>query len=181
MINDQTTFVYYFLSACEAVDAVTTPMGRVSRSARELNNKQVAPIMAGLFAGAGGAVIRYGERVMLRDGGDQVAQDSRNALEAGMWRTLGYAVFWWYIAVHNCDIGAYENPAEHHCHEYNGHNLIRFSVVVAHVAWNFACDLKLASSHPVVWISQRLLGVGSRLCTVLSYGPRVVSEEKKFN
>lgn len=186
MINNQQTFVYLFLNACEAVDAVTTPMGRVSRSARELNNKQIAPILAGLFAGSGGAAIRYGERVLLRKGGDKVAQDSHKALEAAMWRTRGYAVLWWYLAVHNCTIHAYEDPNRHHCHEYNGHNLIRFTMVVAHVAWNLACDLKIATSHPFVWISQWLLQLGAQLSNLLSYGPATTrlaawDDKKKSN
>lgn len=184
LINEQNTFVYYFLNACEAVDAVTTPMGRVSRSARELNNKHIAPILAGLFAGAGGAAIRYAERIILRKGGEGVEQESRKAMEASMWRTLGYAFFWWFIAVHNCTTGVYEDPAVHHCHEYNGHNLIRFCIVVAHVVWNLACDLTLARGHPFVWLSQRFLEGGALYSKIFSYGPQPMANtnaNKKSN
>ena len=41
-INDKSSFFHYFFSACEAIDAVTTPMGRISRAARELTNKTMA-------------------------------------------------------------------------------------------------------------------------------------------
>ena len=44
MANSKSSFVHYFLNACEAIDGVTTPMGRVARSARELQNKSVAQI-----------------------------------------------------------------------------------------------------------------------------------------
>jgi len=179
LMNDKSSFVHYLLSACEAIDAVTTPMGRVSRSARELQNKGVAPILAGLFAGAGGAVIRYGERVLLRNQGPQVAQESRNALEAGVWRTLGYAVLWWYLAVYKCTSGAYAEEVEddpdmlelYHCKEYNGHNLHRFVIVLAHVVWNFACDLGMASGHPIVKLCEIGRNLGSEIVANLGYGP----------
>ena len=53
MYSNKQSFFYHFLTVWEAVDTVTTPMGRVSRSARELNNDVTAPIFAGILAGTG--------------------------------------------------------------------------------------------------------------------------------
>ena len=39
---DSSSSLHYFFQACEAIDSVTTPMGRISRSARELPNNKTA-------------------------------------------------------------------------------------------------------------------------------------------
>jgi hypothetical protein len=170
--TDKRSFFYYFLNACEAVDAVTTPMGRVSRGARELKNKSLPPIMAGLLAGAAGSVIRYGERVVVRNGGELVAQESFKAIEAGVWRNLGYSVLWWYIAVYQCYSGANKGLETSHSHEYNGNNTHRLVIVAAHVVWNLACDLGLASGHPVVFIRRKFRAAGAKIAARLHCGPQ---------
>ncbi|CAB9523614.1 expressed unknown protein [Seminavis robusta] len=163
--------LYYFISAMVAIDAVTTPFGRVSRSARELKNKLTAPIMAGLMSGIGGAGVRYVEKVIFRGGGERVQRSCKDAIEAGFWRTLGYSVLWWFIAVYRCENGSYGDNAANHCHEYNGHNMDRFVITVLHVAWNFACDLGLAWGHPFVFLAALLRSMGSHLAYNLGYGP----------
>jgi hypothetical protein len=173
LVTDKSSFVYYFVNACEAVDAVTTPMGRVSRGARELNNKTLPPIIAGLLAGSAGSVIRYGERILLRNGGELIAQESFRAFEAGVWRNLGYSALWWYIAVYQCYSGAYKEDEESHCHEFNGNNTHRFVLVAAHVVWNLACDLGLASGHPFVFLCRKLRGIGAKTAATLHYGPQI--------
>jgi hypothetical protein len=173
--SDPQSFFHFFLTACEAVDAVTTPMGRVSRAARELKNKLVAPVLAGLFAGVGGAAIRYGERVVLQ-GASKEANASFASLEAGVWRTLGYSLLWWWLAVQRCDSGLLEgvDADDNHCHDYNGHNLARVLIVVLHVLWTLACDVGLAGGHPFVWATKKLLlgNVGAPIARFFRLGPQ---------
>jgi TRIC channel len=166
--------VYYFLNAFVAMDVVTTSMGRVSRSARELPNKWTSPIVAGTLSGIGGACIRYLERRLLRGGDAAVQRDSLAAIETGFWRTLGYSTLWWYIAVYQCDHGSYTTSGqkdEHHCHEYTGHDMARLVLVMVHVAWTFACDMGLAISHPFVFCSRHWRNLGSHLAFHLGFGP----------
>jgi hypothetical protein len=176
-LTSTSTFAFHFVSAWEAVDAVTTPMGRVSRSARELQNKIVAPIMAGVFAGAGGAAIRYGERVILHGGDSSVSQSSAKALETGAWKNLGYSVLWWYLAVHKCD--SYENPEEHHCHEYNGHNMLRLVIVAQHCLWNLACDLGYGEGHFFVWASEQFRYGGYLIANFFNLGTNKKDKKQK--
>ena len=175
LLTDQASFVRYFMNACEAVDAVTTPMGRISRSARELQNKMMAPIVAGVLAGTGGAVIRYWERVILRSGDHHVAIESFKAIEAGLWRNLVYSVLWWYIAVYQCvDANAGEadrDDDKRHCREYNGNNLHRFVIVSAHVLWMVGCDFGVTRGHPFVYLSQKIRDIGAKVAVSLNYGP----------
>lgn len=180
LLNDRSSFFFYFMNACEAVDGVTTPMGRASRSARELRNKAVAPIMAGIFAGAGGAAIRYAERVLIWKGGSEVAQSSRNALEAGTWKNFWYSVLWWYLAVYRCDNGDYDDDfGDNHCAEYNGHNWYRFVIVMGHVIWSFGCDLGLLSGHPFLFLTKIMRSIGGTLAQNLNYGPQQIIYEEK--
>ena len=64
--------------------------------------------------------MRYGERVILReatrDGREEAARKSFEAVEAGIWRSLGYSVVWWYTAVHSCLDGVYVDAD----HDYKG-------------------------------------------------------------
>lgn len=182
MLTDSSTFAFHFVSLWEAVDAVTTPMGRASRSARELQNKIVAPIMAGVFAGAGGAAIRYAERVILHSADDSVAQSSAKALEQGTWKNLGYSLLWWYLAVHKCD--SYESPEEHHCHEYNGHNMLRLIIVAQHCCWNLASDLGYVEGHFFIWASEQFRNGGYLVAKCFKFGqteegPKTKQSKKK--
>jgi TRIC channel len=172
LLNDKNSFVSYFFNACEAMDAVTTPMGRASRSARELRNKAVAPIMAGVFAGAGGAMIRYCERTLIWKGGEDIAKSSRDALEAGAWKNFWYSLLWWYVAIYKCENGDYENEMElNHCQEYNGANWWRFTIVAWHVIWCFGCDLGLLSGHPFLTVTKMLQKIGGSVARTMNYGP----------
>ena len=45
--SDPRSFPHIFLILAEAIDTVTTPLGRISRSALELQNQVTAPLMAG--------------------------------------------------------------------------------------------------------------------------------------
>ena len=171
-IYDKSSFFHYFFSACEAIDTVTTPMGRISRGARELANKRMAPIMGGIFAGCGGAVIRYAERVIHRKRGEDVAKASFQALESGVWRTLGYSVLWWYIAIYKCVEGEYDDPGEYHCHEFNGNNMHRFLIVITFVMWNFACDIGINVEHPFNTLSKILLSFGDGIASGFGLGPQ---------
>jgi TRIC channel len=164
--------MYYFINVFVAMDVVTTSMGRVSRSARELPNKLTAPIVAGTISGIGGACIRYLERMLFRGGDAAIKLNSLAAIETGFWRTLGYSTLWWYIAVYQCDHGTYKgHEAENHCQEYTGHDMARMGIVVAHVVWTLACDMGLATSHPFIFGSRHLRNWGSHLAFHLGYGP----------
>jgi len=159
--NNPSSSLHYFLQACEAVDSVTTPMGRISRSARELQNKTTAPIMAGLLAGFGGAGIRYavGESTSIA------------ALEAGFWKTISYSLLWWWLAVRNCQDGDYDFFAGsvkddeerqllqeiNECESYSGSDLLRVIFVVAHTLWMILAGTGIVSGHPLVWLWREII------------------------
>lgn len=154
--------LYHVLQACEAIDSVTTPMGRISRSARELPNKFSAPIVAGLMAGFGGAAVRHlvGE------------SKSFEVLEVGFWKTLSYSLLWWWLAVRNCQDETY-NPFAgsitsdderqllkeyNHCDSYGGSNLLRVIIVSSHTCWTILLVVGAVRGHPFVWLCKNILG-----------------------
>ena len=154
--------LHLFFQACEAIDSVTTPMGRISRSARELPNKSSAPIVAGLMAGLGGAGVRHlvGE------------SNSMEALEAGFWKTMSYSFLWWWLAVRNCQdetfdlfAGSINNDDErqllhehNHCDSYGGSNILRVIIVGSHTCWTILVVIGAVSGHPLVWFCKNILG-----------------------
>jgi len=200
LTNDKSSIIYYVCSTMEAIDAITTPMGRISRSARELRNQSTAPILAGLLAGIGGAIIRYGERIINHhhhhpDNIETIERTGMEAIENGVWKTLGYSLLWWYIAVHKCVVGAYDNTdndnhsssntnndqqqhdqqqqqqQEYHCTEFNGNNTHRFLIVITYVLWNFANDIGIGIEHPFITMGRVLRSVGGTVASVLHLGP----------
>mmetsp|Transcript_5736 Transcript_5736/g.12505 ORF Transcript_5736/g.12505 Transcript_5736/m.12505 type:complete len:414 (-) Transcript_5736:39-1280(-) len=200
LITSKSSVAFYFMNACEALDDVTTPMGRVSRSARELSNKGVAPVVAGILAGCGGAAIRYVERVALWGGGDAgaplynerallqineasvAARASRDAIEASAWKNFWYSFLWWYLSVYKCRSGDYDGSESfemHHCREFDGSDWHRFVIVMAHVLWYFGCDLGLLKGHPLTFISRHLRNIGYALSSALQCGPQ--PPRKVFN
>lgn len=181
LLQNQQSPVRWFLVACEAVDGVTTPMGRISRSARELSNKGTAPLMAGLLAGAGGAALRYGERVVLQGETGEHPAVSR-ALEMAVWRTLGYSVLWWWLVVYRCENGHTElSGTTNHCAQYNGSDLLRVAIVMAHVIWTMLCEAGLAHGHPFVWVSQTLRETigGPQIVSMFQLGPQAMRATKE--
>ena len=173
MQDKKNSYLYYFINVFVAMDVVTTSMGRVSRSARELSNQWTAPIVAGTLSGIGDACIRYLDRRLLREGDATIQRNSLDAIEIGFWRTLGYSTLWWYFAVYQCNNGSYHGQeAEHyHCREYTGHDDVRIVFVMAHVVWTVACDLGLTTSHPFIYISRHVRHFGSHWAYTLGYGP----------
>lgn len=168
--------LHYFLQACEAIDSVTTPMGRISRSAREFQNKTSAPIVAGLFAGIGGAGLRHaaGESTSIQ------------LLETGFWKTLSYSLLWWWLAVHNCQDETYNpfagnitNEEErlflqeyNNCESYGGSNILRVIIVSSHTFWTILVGVGLVSGHPLVWLCKHIFGrVGTVFARILRVGP----------
>jgi TRIC channel len=149
--NSSNSSLRYILKACEAVDAVTTPMGRISRSARELRNQGTAPIVAGLLAGVGGASIRQVT--------GEAASPSLDGLESAFWKTLCYSLLWWFLAVRRCLI--YQNDEElqeqNHCSDFNGSDMIRVGLVCSHTLWTLLAEVGLVSSHPFVWICRNII------------------------
>lgn len=146
----------YFLHACEAVDSVTTPMGRISRSARELGNKASAPIAAGVMAGFGGAGVRHavGESASIA------------TLEAGFWKSFSYSLLWWFLVVHKCqdETGNITNDQErlllrenNNCDSYGGSDLLRLIIVGAHTIWTILVGVGLVSGHPLVWLCREVM------------------------
>ena len=183
LVGNKSSFFRWFLISCEAVDSVTTPMGRISRSARELRNKTTAPLMAGLFAGSGGAVLRYGERVIVQ-GEVEAHSTVFGALEMAFWRTLGYSVIWWWLVVYRCERGDSTATAfdltTNHCHEYNGSDVARVVIVSSHVIWTIACEAGVARGHPFVWaIGYLQETVGKQAVRRLRLGPEPLSAEEK--
>lgn len=167
-LSDRQSFVHHLLIACEAVDSVTTPMGRISRAARELNNKFTAPLAAGLLAGVGGGILRTvvleGEKAPLYA-----------ALETGVWKTLGYSLLWWFMVVHLCEVGA----VTEHCDSYNGTEELRVGIVCFHIVWTLACDLGYASGHPFLYLAQALGKGFSHTTQVLRLGPAQAAASAK--
>lgn len=134
------------IMACEAVDAVTTPMGRIARSARELRNKETAPLVAGVLAGIGGGGLRH-----------ILAGAPFSDLETGFYKTMGYSLLFWATVVYRCEHGVWmEDPDRNHCYAYNGSDILRVTFVLGHVLWTLSSDAGLVSGHPFVWISKRL-------------------------
>ncbi len=174
--SNSSSVLHYFLQACEAIDAVTTPMGRISRSARELQNKTSAPIVAGLFAGIGGAGLRHavGE------------SSSIEVLVTGFWKTLSYSVIWWWLAVRNCQDDTY-NPfvgnvtseeermllqEYNNCKGYGGSNMLRLIIVGSHTLWTILVGVGLVRGHPFVWLCKNVLvRFGAILAQFLRLGP----------
>uniref|UniRef100_A0A7S4EEI2 Uncharacterized protein n=1 Tax=Pseudo-nitzschia australis TaxID=44445 RepID=A0A7S4EEI2_9STRA len=155
--NTSSSF-HHFLHACEAVDAVTTPMGRISRSARELGNKVSAPIVAGLFAGFGGAGVRHavGESTSIA------------TLETGFWKSLSYSLLWWWLAVRNCqdETGNISNTNDqerllfreiNNCDSYSGSDVLRVIIVGAHTIWTILVGVGLVNGHPLVWLCKEVM------------------------
>ena len=174
--SNSSSVLHYFLQACEAIDAVTTPMGRISRSARELQNKTSAPIVAGLFAGIGGAGLRYavGE------------SSSIEVLVTGFWKTLSYSVLWWWLAVRNCQDDTYnpfagnETSEEerillqeyNNCKSYGGSNMLRLIIVGSYTFWTILVGVGLVRGHPFVWFCKNVLvRIGASLAHFLRLGP----------
>ena len=176
--------LYYFLQACEAIDSVTTPMGRISRSARELPNKVSAPIVAGLFAGFGGAGLRYvvGE------------SNSMEQLEAGFYKTLSYSLLWWWLAVRNCQDDTYDpfagnitNDKErtsyeeyNNCKSYGGSNMLRVVIVSSHTCWTLLVLMGLVKGHPLTWLCRQIVGrIGRPIVRILRLGPTSTRNEEE--
>jgi hypothetical protein len=171
--NNNKSLFYYLLVAGEAVDAVTTPMGRISRSARELQNKITAPIMAGLFAGIGGATLRFIASEPSSPGGT-----FQSALEVGFWKTISYSILWWTLAVLPClpesspssngetnwlesllnhfKLTSDEERTTNHCDAYNGSDTIRVIIVTCHMIWTLFVDVGVVEGHPLVWLSRNV-------------------------
>jgi hypothetical protein len=159
--SNPSSSLHYFLQAWEAVDSVTTPMGRISRSARELQNKSTAPIIAGLLAGLGGAGLRHavGE------------SKSFAALEVGFLKTLSYSLLWWWLAVRNCQNGDYDLFAGNiksdeerlllqeinNCDSYNGSDLLRVIFVGTHTIWMILSRTGIVNGHPLVWLCREII------------------------
>jgi len=160
--SNSSSALHYFLQACEAIDSVTTPMGRISRSAREFQNKASAPIVAGLLAGFGGAGIRHavGESTSIE------------VVETGFWKTLSYSLLWWWLAVRNCQDETYDifagnitNDDErlllqeyNHCESYGGSVMLRLIIVSSHTCWTILVGTGLVSGHPLVWLYKKVFG-----------------------
>jgi hypothetical protein len=183
--QDKGSLWHIGLILAEAVDTVTTPLGRISRSARELQNKTTAPLVAGMLVGVGGAIIRYGERVIVQ-GNVAQSKPSLAALQAGVWRTLGYTLLWWYLAVYPCLTTATVvggGGKEDHCASYDGSDDLRASIVVSYCIWTVLCQVGLVNRHPFVWFGETILvGIWSFLVNRLHLGAgagRLVAEEEE--
>lgn len=157
--QDKTSLWYTVLNLAEAVDTVTTPMGRISRSANELKNKTSAPLTAGMLVGVGGAVIRYFERVIVQ-GNSAQSGPSLAAFQAGVWRTLGYCLIWWYLAVYPClPSGSNHIHLEKadHCRSFDGSDDVRFVIVLTYCIWTILCQMGVMSRHPFVWYAETVI------------------------
>ena len=174
--SNSSSALHYLIQACEAIDSVTTPMGRISRSARELPNKVSAPIVAGLLAGFGGASVRHvvGESTSIK------------VLETGFWKTLSYSLLWWWLAIRNCQNETYDlfagnitNDEErlllqeyNHCKSYGGSNMLRVIIVSSHACWTILVGVGLVSGHPLVWLCKNVFGkMGMFFSLFLRIGP----------
>lgn len=157
----------YVLKVGEAVDAITTPMGRISRGARELRNQLTAPVMGGLLAGVGGACVR---QVV-----GEAPSPSLEGLESAFWKTLCYSLLWWYLAVHRCLVnkGDEELQQWNHCNDYNGSDLFRVSIVFLHTIWTILSEVGWVSGHPFVWMCRKaaLGGLGAFFVRICRLGP----------
>mmetsp|Transcript_21683 Transcript_21683/g.51203 ORF Transcript_21683/g.51203 Transcript_21683/m.51203 type:complete len:320 (+) Transcript_21683:499-1458(+) len=176
---------YFLLVGVEAIDAVTTPMGRISRSARELKNKTTGPIMAGLLAGVGGAVLRFAASE------PGTSRNFQSALEAGFLKTISYSLLWWTLAVMPClpveELSSAESSwlkfnhyyswkteeerKYHHCDAFNGSDTVRVIIVSMHVMWTLFADVGMVSGHPLVWFSRNVLIKSAKAtCQILRCG-----------
>ncbi len=167
------SFFHYFIVAAEAVDAVTTPMGRIARGSRELANKVTAPIMGGLFAGIGGAIIRY----LLGESGATFG-----AVQSGCYKTMGYSILFWAMAVYPCENTLdpdSEAFSQNHCSSFSGSDIFRVAIVSAHVVWTLLCDAGFASGHPFIWLCHQIIHgkIGSSFLSILRLGPQEKTEE----
>lgn len=179
--NGGNPFIRTVLTAAEAVDAVTTPMGRMARAARELKNKTTAPLVAGLTVGTGGAVLRH---LLLADAAGTTATtttSSWDTIETGLYRTLGYCLIFGSLAVWPCvpHDGQYgwtttmSDPEIHHCDSYGGSDLLRVVIVTTHVAWTLLVDAGVVTDqqHPAVWSAHRIRRHGATVAHALRLGP----------
>eukprot|EP00980_Cylindrotheca_fusiformis_P018640 scaffold6200_cov118-Cylindrotheca_fusiformis.AAC.2 len=178
--DDKSSLLFTFLNLIEAIDGVTTPMGRVSRSARELQNKMSAPLTAGMLVGVGGAIIRYFERVIVQGREEQEHASSLAALQAGIWRNLFYCILWWYLAVYRClpkDSGddftvTVDLEKADHCRSFDGSDDVRFIIVLTYSIWTILCQWGVVRRHPFVWFAEVVIvPTWSRLVTILNLGP----------
>lgn len=163
------SFFHYFIEAAESVDAVTTPMGRIGRAGRELRDKVAAPLMAGLFAGIGGGLIR----LFSNEPGTTYA-----TVQSGFYKTMGYSLLFWSLNVYRCHEmldPESEGYSVNHCVSYNGSDLLRVVIVSAHVLWTLLCETGLASGHPFVWACQNLFhgNFATTFTSVFRLGPQM--------
>jgi len=154
--------IRFLIGAGEAIDAVTTPMGRIARASRELPNKVTAPLAAGLFAGIGGAIVRF----LTGDG-------TYLAVQAGFFKTMGYSLIFWWFAVYQCDSLIGTDFSNNHCSSYTGSDSLRMTIVLFHVVWGLLCDGDWVSGHPFIWLGEKLLysdNVGT-IASTFRFGP----------
>jgi len=170
--TDTGSFFHYLILVLEAVDAATTPMGRISRSARALQNKVTAPIMAGILAGAGGGIIRL---VLLQN--DTNRSTLVGAIEASCWKTLGYSLLWWLLAVYSCDSNAIDY-SKNNCDTYGGSTELRVVLVGFHTVLVLLSDLGYIQGHPFVWTATYLRTSGANMAAYLRLGPPLLSSQK---
>lgn len=172
-VNRPRSVLSIAFKACEAVDAVTTPMGRVSRSARELRNKGAAPIVAGLLAGGGGATLRA---LAGEPGSTSIA-----ALEGAFWKTLCYSVLWWVLAVHRCEISSDDPELQewNHCSSYGGSDLARVGIVCGHTLWTMLVEMGVVAGHPFVWLCKKVFVERTEVHRILQLGPQFKEEVKR--
>ena len=92
---------------------------------------------------------------------EEQVEKSLDAIEAGIYRTLGYSLIWWYLAVYPCTNGYFQDPDHHHCQEYNGSDGLRVLFVMSHVLWTWMCEWDMATGHPFVdvirWMQREIL------------------------
>jgi drug/metabolite transporter (DMT)-like permease len=173
--NNKRSALGYVLKGLEAVDAVTTPLGRVSRSARELRNKATAPVVAGLLAGIGGGGVRY-----------VAGEDSSSlaAMETAFWKTISYSTLWWWLVVYQCDNNEktwFRFDREwNQCISYSGSDLLRIIVVCSHTIWVLLVDMRIFKGHPFVWICRTVfVEAGAKLGAMMRWGPIKEGETEK--
>lgn len=166
------SFIHYFILVAEAVDAVTTPMGRIARASRELQNKSLTPLAAGLLAGIGGGMIRY-----------MAGIGSMAAIQNGFYKTMGYSLLFWYFAVYQCNHYhmSGQDLAQNHCASYNGSDSMRMVVVSLHVIWEVLCDTSVVSGHPFIWLGKGLFHsqLTTKILTTLQFGPLAMEHGKE--
>jgi hypothetical protein len=144
-------------------------MGRIARASRELHNKTTAPIAAGLFAGIGGAMVRY-----------LAGEGNFATVQAGFFKTMGYSILFWWLAVHRCHFLVGDDFHGNHCSSYSGSDFVRMIIVLFHVSWGLLCDAGLATGHPFVWLGQRIFyGKMTRTtASIFRFGPQWEHEKK---